>query len=210
MKVQCDVCEKAEAEVLCCADEAVLCVECDERVHGANMLSQKHERLCLLKCPLPSSSSSAVSSSSALPLCDKCQEKNGYVFCLEERALLCRHCDMSKHMSGSPYTSSHQRLLIADIKVSLQPSTNNSDNIGYNSTNYPASLSMSSTMNKFPADNESRTMDVEAAYAENTATFLGGSGFPTECNWTLDEILDTNSFNYYEFSDAGSSRIGSQ
>lgn len=73
MKVQCDVCEKAEAQVLCCADEAVLCIECDEKVHAANKLSQKHERLRLLKCPLPSSSSFAVSSSSSLPLCDKCQ-----------------------------------------------------------------------------------------------------------------------------------------
>ncbi|KAF3440921.1 hypothetical protein FNV43_RR19207 [Rhamnella rubrinervis] len=196
MKIHCDVCGKEEARVLCCADEAVLCVECDEKVHAANKLSQKHERLCLLKCPLPSSSSST------LPLCDKCQGKNGYVFCLEERALLCRHCDMSSHMAGSPYMSSHQRLLIADIKVSLQPSTNKSDNIGCsNATNYPSSssLSMSTSTNNFPADSESMTMtlDVEAGCTENTASFLGEPHFSTECSWTLDEILDTNDFNYY-------------
>ncbi|OVA15484.1 zinc finger protein [Macleaya cordata] len=31
MKIQCDVCEKAEAMVLCCADEAALCYSCDEK-----------------------------------------------------------------------------------------------------------------------------------------------------------------------------------
>lgn len=137
------------------------------------------------------------------------QEKNGYVFCLEERALLCRHCDMSNHMAGSP----HQRLLIADIKVSLQPLTNNSDNIGCSkATNCPSSssLSMSTSANNFPADSESRTMtlDVETGYAENTARFLGEPHFSTECNWTLDEIFDTNDFNYCDLSDAGSSKIG--
>lgn len=136
------------------------------------------------------------------------QEKNGYVFCLEERALLCRHCDVSNHMAESPYMSSHQRLLIADIKVSLQPSTNNIDNIGYsNTTNYPSSssLSMSISANNFPADSESRTMtlDVETGYADNSASFLGEPHFSTECNWTLDEIFETNDFNYYELSDAG-------
>lgn len=120
------------------------------------------------------------------------QEKDGCVFCLEERALLCRHCDSSNHTAGSPYLSSHQRLLIADIKVSLQPSTNISDNIGCsNSAIYPSSLSTSTSANNFPADNESRTMalDVEAASAQNTA-----SHFSTECNWTLDELFDTEDF----------------
>lgn len=119
---------------------------------------------------------------------------------------------MTNHMARSPYLLSHQRLLVADITVSLQPSTNNRDNICCNSSNYSSSLSMSTTMSRYPADNESRTtmVDVEAAYEENTATFLDGPNFPTECNWTLDEIFDTSNFNYYEISDAGSSRIGSE
>ena len=47
MKIQCNVCEAAEAKVLCCEDEAALCSECDEKVHAANRLATKHQRLPL-------------------------------------------------------------------------------------------------------------------------------------------------------------------
>lgn len=47
MRVQCDVCERAAASVMCCADEAVLCVDCDLRVHAANKLANKHHRVPL-------------------------------------------------------------------------------------------------------------------------------------------------------------------
>lgn len=69
MKIECEVCEKVEAEVLCCADEAVLCRGCDEKVHAANKLSQKHQRLLLLNNP----SSTSSSSHAQLPPCDICQ-----------------------------------------------------------------------------------------------------------------------------------------
>lgn len=62
MKVQCDVCERAEATVLCCADEAALCERCDEKVHAANKLAGKHQRVALLS-----------RSSSHIPSCDICQ-----------------------------------------------------------------------------------------------------------------------------------------
>nr|UTI93939.1 BBX transcription factor [Toona sinensis] len=61
MKIQCDVCERAPATVICCADEAALCAKCDVEVHAANKLASKHQRL-LLQCL-----------SSKLPPCDICQ-----------------------------------------------------------------------------------------------------------------------------------------
>lgn len=61
MKIQCNVCEAAEAEVLCCADEAALCRQCDEKVHAANKLATKHQRVPL------------STSSSQMPQCDICQ-----------------------------------------------------------------------------------------------------------------------------------------
>lgn len=61
MKIQCDVCEKAPATVICCADEAALCAKCDIEVHAANKLASKHQRL-LLQCL-----------STKLPKCDICQ-----------------------------------------------------------------------------------------------------------------------------------------
>jgi hypothetical protein len=61
MKIQCNVCEAAEANVLCCADEAALCWTCDEKVHAANKLASKHQRIPL------------STSSPQMPKCDICQ-----------------------------------------------------------------------------------------------------------------------------------------
>lgn len=55
MKVQCDVCDRNKASVMCCADEAALCLDCDSRVHAANKLATKHQRISLISpmvdCP---------------------------------------------------------------------------------------------------------------------------------------------------------------
>ncbi|KAM5579983.1 B-box zinc finger protein 22 [Rosa sericea] len=107
MKIQCNACEVAEAKVLCCADEAALCWGCDEKIHAANKLASKHQRVPL------------SSSSSPLPKCDICQETIGYFFCLEDRALLCRKCDVAIHTANS-YVSSHQRFLLTGVKVGLE------------------------------------------------------------------------------------------
>ena len=61
MKIQCNVCEAAEAAVLCCADEAALCWACDKKIHAANKLASMHQRVPL------------SSSSSQMPKCDICQ-----------------------------------------------------------------------------------------------------------------------------------------
>ncbi|KAL0697358.1 hypothetical protein Bca4012_053480 [Brassica carinata] len=61
MKIQCDVCEKAPATVICCADEAALCPKCDVEIHAANKLASKHQRLHL------------NSLATKFPRCDICQ-----------------------------------------------------------------------------------------------------------------------------------------
>ncbi|CAK9168179.1 unnamed protein product [Ilex paraguariensis] len=106
MKIQCDVCEKAPATVICCADEAALCTKCDVEVHAANKLASKHQRL-LLECL-----------SNRLPPCDICQEKAAFIFCVEDRALFCRDCDEPIH-SASSHAANHQRFLATGIRVAL-------------------------------------------------------------------------------------------
>ena len=106
MKIQCDVCEKAQATVICCADEAALCAQCDVVVHEANRLASKHQRLHL------------DTLSNKLPKCDICQEKTAFIFCVEDRALFCQDCDEPIHSAGSR-ASNHQRLLATGIKVAL-------------------------------------------------------------------------------------------
>ena len=61
MKIWCDVCDKEEASVFCCADEAALCNGCDRHVHFANKLAGKHQRFSLTSPTFKDA-----------PLCDIC------------------------------------------------------------------------------------------------------------------------------------------
>ncbi|CAO2039881.1 unnamed protein product [Urochloa humidicola] len=125
MKVQCDVCASEAASVFCCADEAALCDACDRRVHRANKLAGKHRRFSLLN-PAPPSSLSDPSSPHHQqpppppPLCDICQEKRGLLFCKEDRAILCRDCDVSVH-TASELTMRHTRFLLTGVRLSAEP-----------------------------------------------------------------------------------------
>lgn len=110
MKIQCDVCEKAPATLICCADEAALCARCDMEVHAANKLASKHQRLLLQTL------------SNKLPPCDICQEKTAFIFCVEDRALFCRDCDEPIHSAGS-LAANHQRFLATGIRVALSSSS---------------------------------------------------------------------------------------
>ncbi|EHA8588728.1 B-box zinc finger protein 20 [Cocos nucifera] len=121
MKVQCDVCGKEEADVFCCADEAALCEPCDRRVHSANKLAGMHRRFSLLS---PSSCSSS-SSFPSHPVCDICQEKRGFVFCQEDRAILCRDCDVPIH-SANHLTMKHNRFLLTGLRLSSAPISSSS------------------------------------------------------------------------------------
>ncbi|KAJ8772612.1 hypothetical protein K2173_027789 [Erythroxylum novogranatense] len=106
MKIQCDVCNKEEASVFCTADEAALCDTCDHRVHHANKLASKHQRFSLL---LPSPKT--------FPLCDVCQEKRAFLFCQQDRAILCRDCDVPIH-TANEHTRKHDRFLLTGVKLS--------------------------------------------------------------------------------------------
>ncbi|TVU22766.1 hypothetical protein EJB05_32484, partial [Eragrostis curvula] len=116
MKVLCSACEAAEARVLCCADEAALCASCDRDVHAANRLAGKHHRLPLL----PPAALTA-------PNCDICQECHAYFFCVEDRALLCRSCDVAVHTANA-LVSAHRRFLLTGVQVGLQPEPNPPNN----------------------------------------------------------------------------------
>lgn len=107
MKIQCDVCNKKEAIVFCSADEAALCHGCDQGVHHANKLASKHHRFSLLHPP-----------PSLAPLCDICKEKRALLFCQEDRAILCRDCELPLH-TANEHTQKHNRFLLTGIKLSV-------------------------------------------------------------------------------------------
>ncbi|KAL6504723.1 hypothetical protein OROHE_023481 [Orobanche hederae] len=110
MKIQCDVCAKDEASLFCIADEAALCAACDHRVHHANKLAGKHQRFSLHN-PSPNEA----------PLCDICQARRAFLFCQQDRAVLCRECDVSIH-KASEHTQKHTRFLLTGIKLSATSS----------------------------------------------------------------------------------------
>uniref|UniRef100_A0A2P2P2W7 Uncharacterized protein MANES_05G152700 n=1 Tax=Rhizophora mucronata TaxID=61149 RepID=A0A2P2P2W7_RHIMU len=118
MKIQCDVCNKEEAAVFCTADEAALCDGCDHCVHHVNKLASKHQRFSLVH---PSTKSS--------PLCDVCQEKRAFLFCQQDRAILCRDCDVPIH-TANQHTQKHNRFLLTGIKLSATPSFYVSSSVG--------------------------------------------------------------------------------
>lgn len=53
------------------------------------------------------------------------QEKSAFFFCLEDRALLCRDCDVSIH-SATALSSAHQRFLVPGTRVALEALSNSS------------------------------------------------------------------------------------
>ncbi|KAK3231724.1 hypothetical protein Dsin_003605 [Dipteronia sinensis] len=131
MKIQCDVCNKDEASVFCTADEASLCDVCDHRVHHANKLASKHQRFSLL---LPSSKD--------FPICDVCQEKRAILFCQQDRAILCRDCDVPIH-SANEHTQKHNRFILTGVKLSATStpytSSTTNNNTGSDSVPVPKS-----------------------------------------------------------------------
>nr|XP_043620990.1 B-box zinc finger protein 22-like [Erigeron canadensis] len=185
MKIQCNVCETAEATVLCCADEAALCWRCDEKIHAANKLASKHQRVHL------------STSNSRLPKCDICQETVGYFFCLEDRALLCRKCDVAIHTVNT-HVSSHQRFLLTGVKVGLEAANVAASSSSKKSEFIKNSVPLSST------DQYTKPTPVQAAgageFAPPSSPFTGGSSSSDIQQWQFDEFLaltDVNqNYNY--------------
>lgn len=86
----CDVCQCSTAVVFCRADAAYLCVPCDGKVHGANKLASRHERVWM---------------------CEVCELSPAVVSCKADAAALCLQCDADIH-SANPLARRHERVPI--------------------------------------------------------------------------------------------------
>lgn len=133
------------------------------------------------------------------------QETIGYFFCLEDRALLCRKCDVAIHTANS-FVSSHQRFLVTGVKVGLEatgPGTSSSkskDNLDVIRKASECAISRStSTAAMVPSTGEIKEATflgqhggVESTVVSNTTVpFRGGTisarSFAT--GWHLQEYL---------------------
>ncbi|PSS18003.1 B-box zinc finger protein [Actinidia chinensis var. chinensis] len=175
MKIQCDVCNKNEASVFCSADEAALCAACDLRVHHANKLAGKHDRFSLL---LPSPKQ--------LPLCDICQNKSAFLFCQQDRAILCRDCDVRIHQANE-HTQNHNRFLLTGVKLS----TLTNGGIDSVSNLKPQNPNKKPNPVHEPAISDSLT--VVATAADNGGSTSSISEYLIEMlpGWRVDDFLDS-------------------
>lgn len=90
MPKPCNVCRIASASLYCRADSAYLCAGCDVKVHGANKLASRHERVWL---------------------CEVCEQAPAAVTCKADAASLCVSCDTDIH-SANPLARRHDRVPI--------------------------------------------------------------------------------------------------
>ncbi|KAF9666666.1 hypothetical protein SADUNF_Sadunf16G0252500 [Salix dunnii] len=194
MKIQCNVCEAAEANVLCCADEAALCWACDEKVHAANKLASKHQRVPL------------STSSPQIPKCDICQEAAGFFFCLEDRALLCRKCDVAIHTANT-HVSAHQRFLLTGVKVGLEPtdpgasSSSGKSPLGektLEAKSCPVSRRGTSMPSAGPCNQVLPTNVCGVReFGPAKLPYSGGSAASSISQWQMDEFLELAEFNQH-------------
>ncbi|KAF9684406.1 hypothetical protein SADUNF_Sadunf04G0115000 [Salix dunnii] len=196
MKIRCDVCDDVEATVFCCADEAALCDGCDHRVHHANKLARKHSRFSLVH---PSFKES--------PLCDICQERRALLFCQEDRAILCRECDLPIHKANE-HAQKHNRFLLTGVKLSAAASlhtessttTNNFDaNINTNRNHQPHLEKPSSASNEIFSSPSVEAASATTAYSfnDNHVSDNGSNStssifeyLETVPGWRIDDLLD--------------------
>ncbi|AES74240.1 putative transcription factor interactor and regulator Znf-B family [Medicago truncatula] len=160
MKIQCDVCEKAEATMFCPSDEAALCHGCDHTIHRANKLATKHTRFSLVHL-----------NSKDYPLCDICQERRGYLFCQEDRAILCRECDLPIH-GANQHTQKHNRFLLSGVKLSsnsLDPDSS-STSIVSEARNYSSRSKANIIPTSVSNENASSSCMVEDNMASDTGS----------------------------------------
>ena len=93
----CDTCRAAACTVYCRADSAYLCAGCDGRVHAANRVASRHERV---------------------RVCEACERAPAALLCKADAASLCTACDADIH-SANPLARRHQRVPILPISGCL-------------------------------------------------------------------------------------------
>ncbi|XP_010525138.1 PREDICTED: zinc finger protein CONSTANS-LIKE 2-like [Tarenaya hassleriana] len=93
----CDTCRSAACTVYCRADSAYLCTSCDARVHAANHVASRHERVWV---------------------CESCERAPAAFLCKADAASLCAACDAEIH-SANPLARRHHRVPILPISGSM-------------------------------------------------------------------------------------------
>uniref|UniRef100_A0A804R2E5 Uncharacterized protein n=2 Tax=Zea mays TaxID=4577 RepID=A0A804R2E5_MAIZE len=95
----CDGCRAAPSVVYCHADTAYLCASCNSRVHAANRVASRHERV---------------------RVCEACECAPAVLACRADAAALCAACDAQVH-SANPLAGRHQRVPVLPLPAAAVP-----------------------------------------------------------------------------------------
>lgn len=140
------------------------------------------------------------------------QETVGYFFCLEDRALLCRKCDVAIHTANS-FVCSHQRFLLTGVKVGLEPTEpGGSSSSGKSVSGVKRSETKSHSVSR--RENLSSLAGLPGHvggvqdFVPSKVSFSGGSVAGSIPQWHIDEFIGLTDFSQnYEFMGNGSSKV---
>lgn len=128
------------------------------------------------------------------------QETTGYFFCLEDRALLCRKCDVAIHTANA-HVSAHQRFLLTGVKVGLETkepvvsSAKEKKNYMKKASEIPSGTSNSRSLSSVNKDAASSQAVVNESLSASKVSFSGGSMSGFIPDWHLGEFFGLNDFN---------------
>ncbi|KAF2314433.1 hypothetical protein GH714_026352 [Hevea brasiliensis] len=146
------------------------------------------------------------------------QETAGFFFCLEDRALLCRKCDVAIHTANA-YVSAHQRFLLTGVKVGLEPTDPGASS---SSGKSPSGEKTSETKSHYvsrrgtpmplasPSNEVLPAQVVGQEFEPVKVSFSGGSAAGDIPQWQMDEFLGLTGFSQnYSYVNNGSSKADS-
>lgn len=144
------------------------------------------------------------------------QEASGYFFCLEDRALLCRKCDLSIHTANS-YVSAHQRFLLTGVRVGLE----SAESVPVaNQQLHAAGKAVLSPSKQLPSGRHLMLSTETNAVSSSQIVRVGGSvasmapasGFNmsgSAPDWPFDEFFGFPDINQNGFAEHNASKVGS-
>lgn len=122
------------------------------------------------------------------------QEKRAYLFCQEDRSILCRECDLSIHLANE-HTKKHNRFLLTGVKISASSSSSDSKPLPSNSTSNGSEIRTSrSKINRtssFSSQNISSSSTFTACETVSTSS-ISEYLIETIPGYCLEEIFDAS------------------
>ncbi|XP_047178867.1 B-box zinc finger protein 22-like, partial [Vigna umbellata] len=151
-------------------------------------------------------------------VCYPLQEALGYFFCLEDRALFCRKCDLAIHTANA-YVSGHQRFLLTGVRVGLEATEPgaSSSSLKTDSGEKISDTKSSSISRKVSTEPQNsdynELLPIEGGgvggFPPAKESFGGGSTVGNISQWTIDEFIGLNEFSQnYDYME-GSTRADS-